>query len=218
MAAGPGSKKRSSTASTAPAPESSSAASDARGRPATSSLSGEAGRARELHGGGPAVSSAAVRGRRGAGSRGAGPAERDPPQSAGPGLPVLRHARRRQDVDGPDLRQVPQLRAGADRDALPGLRHLPGDRRGARRGCDRDRRGQQQRRRAGARAKAERVAASQPVAVQDLLHRRSAHALDRSLQRLAQDPRGAAAARQVLLRDDRGEQDSDHRALAVPAV
>ena len=63
---------------------------------------------------------------------------------------------RRQDLDGPDLRQVPQLRERADRGALPGLRHLPGDRRRAGRRRDRDRRGQQQRRRAGARAAAER--------------------------------------------------------------
>ena len=82
----------------------------------------------------------------------------------------------------------------------------------------RDRRGQQQRRRAGARAAAERRAAAQPVPVQDLLHRRSAHALDRGLQRPAQDAGRAAAARQVLLRDDRGEQDPDHGPLAVPAV
>ncbi len=60
--------------------------------------------------------------------------------------------------------------------------------------------------------------AAQPGAVQDLLHRRSPHALDRGLQRAVEDPGRAAAARQVLLRDDRGEQDPDHGALAVPAV
>ena len=61
-------------------------------------------------------------------------------------------------------------------------------------------------------------AAAQPGAVQDLLHRRSPHALDRGLQRAVEDAGGAAAARQVLLRDDRGEQDPDHGALAMPAV
>ena len=50
---------------------------------------------------------------------------------------------------------------------------------------DRDRRGQQQRRRAGPRAAAERLAPAQPVPVQDLLHRRSPHALDGRLQRAA---------------------------------
>ena len=54
--------------------------------------------------------------------------------------------------------------------------------------------------------------------LQDLLHRRSAHALDRGLQRPVEDAGRAAAARQVLLRHHRGEQDSDHRAVAVPAV
>ena len=62
------------------------------------------------------------------------------------------------------------------------------------------------------------VAAAQPVAVQDLLHRRSSHALDRGVQRPAEDAGRAAAARQVLLRHDRGEQDSDHGPLAVPAL
>ena len=36
-----------------------------------------------------------------------------------PRLPLLRHPGRRQDVDRPDLRQVPELRARADRRALP---------------------------------------------------------------------------------------------------
>ena len=82
----------------------------------------------------------------------------------------------------------------------------------------RDRRRQQQRRRAGPRAAAERRAAAQPGPVQDLLHRRSPHALDRGLQRPVEDAGRAAGARQVLLRHDRGEQDPDHRPLAVPAI
>ena len=83
-------------------------------------------------------------------------AQRDPAEPDRPGLPVLRDARGRQDVDGPDLRQVPELREGADRGAVPDLRHLPGDRAGPGRRRHRDRRCQQQRRRAGARAAAER--------------------------------------------------------------
>ncbi len=48
--------------------------------------------------------------------------------------------------------------------------------------------------------------------LQDLLHRRSAHALDRGVQRPFEDAGRAAGSRQVFLRDHRGKQDSDHGA------
>ena len=98
------------------------------------------------------------------------------------------------------------------------VRHLPGDRRRAGRRRHRDRRRQQQRRRGGPRAPPERRPPAEPGAVQDLLHRRSPHALHRRLQRPAEDAGGAARARQVLLRHDRAEQDPDHRPVALPAV
>ena len=60
--------------------------------------------------------------------------------------------------------------------------------------------------------------AAQPVAVQDLHHRRSPHAHARGLQRLAEDARRAAGARQVHLLHDRADEDPDHDPLAVPAV
>ena len=172
-----------------------------------------------LHGRRSPLPPSAVRGRRRPGPRRPVAQERHPAEPDRPGVSLLRNARRRQDLDGADLRQVPQLRApGADRRSLPDVRYLPGDHRRA--GCrrHRDRRGQQQRRRAGARAEATRLAAAQPVAIQDLLHRRSAHALDRGVQRALEDPRRAAAARQVPLRHHRGQQDSDHGALALPAL
>ena len=65
---------------------------------------------------------------------------------------------------------------------------------------------------------AERVGAAEPGAVQDLHHRRSPHAHQGGVQRALEDARRAARAREVHLRHDRGEQDSDHDPLAVPAV
>ena len=59
---------------------------------------------------------------------------------------------------------------------------------------------------------------SQPGALQDLHHRRSAHADDAGVQRAAQDAGRAAGARQIHLLHDRGGQDSDHGPLALPAV
>ena len=62
-----------------------------------------------VHGRGPAIPAAAVRRRRRPGSR-RDAAQRDPDESDRAGLLFLRHAGRGQDHDGPDLRQVPQLR------------------------------------------------------------------------------------------------------------
>ncbi len=89
---------------------------------------------------------------------------------------------------------------------------------GAGRRRHRDRRCEQQRRRAGPRTPPERRTAAEPRAVQDLLHRRSPHALHRRVQCPAEDAGRAARARQVLLRDDRAEQDPDHGPLALPAI
>ena len=54
--------------------------------------------------------------------------------------------------------------------------------------------------------------------LQGLHHRRSAHALDGGVQRPAEDPRGAAAARQVHLRHHRDPQGAGDHPLALPAL
>ncbi len=117
----------------------------------------------------------------------------------------------------PDFRQVPQLRERADGRALPDLRHLRVGRPRAGHRRHRDRRGQQQRRRASARAASKRVFAAQPGPLQDLLHRRSAHALHRRVQRPVENARRASAAREILVCDDRAQQDTNHGAIAVSA-
>ncbi len=101
-------------------------------------------------------------------------------------------------------------RSGADGVALPGVPGVPGDRRGQRRGRARDRRRQLQRR--GGSAAPAGHAALPPVArpLQDLHRRRGPHALAERVERLPQDAGGAAAAREVHLRDDRGAQSPGH--------
>ncbi len=198
-------------ASPAPEPE---PASEPRPKPAPHRPAADREPARQaqsgflLHGRRAPLPPPAIRGRRRPGPRRPVAQERHPAQPDLPGLSLLRNARRRQDLDGPDLRQVLELRARPHRQPLPDLRHLPGNRRRARCRRHRDRWRQQQRRRAGARAQAARLAPAQPVAIQDLLHRRSAHALDRGVQRPLEDPRRAAATRQVPLRHHRAQQDS----------
>ena len=54
--------------------------------------------------------------------------------------------------------------------------------------------------------------------LQDLHRRRGAHALDGGVERLPEDAGGAAAAREVHLRDDRGAQGPGHDPVAVPAL
>ena len=66
--------------------------------------------------------------------------------------------------------------------------------------------------------RAERPVPAQPVALQDLHHRRSPHADAGGLQRPAEDAGGAAAARQVHLRHHRGAEDPDHHPVALPAL
>ena len=55
-------------------------------------------------------------------------------------------------------------------------------------------------------------------ALQGLHHRRGAHALGGGLQRLPEDAGGAAAARQVHLRDDRDPQGAGDDPVALPAL
>ena len=54
--------------------------------------------------------------------------------------------------------------------------------------------------------------------LQGLHHRRSPHAVGEGLQRLPEDAGGAAAAREVHLRDDRDPQGPGHDPVALPAL
>ena len=55
-------------------------------------------------------------------------------------------------------------------------------------------------------------------ALQGSHHGRGPHGDDPGLQRLAEDAGGAAAARQVHLRDDRDQEGPDHHPVALPAL
>ena len=55
-------------------------------------------------------------------------------------------------------------------------------------------------------------------AAQGLHHRRGSHAVGAFVQCAAEDAGGAAAARRVRVRDDRGAQDSGHDPVALPAL
>ena len=81
-----------------------------------------------------------------------------------------------------------------------------------------DRRRLQHRRRRRARDHRERALPGGQEPLQDLHHRRGAHALHQRLQRAAEDARGAAGARQVHLRHHRSAQAAGHRAVALPAL
>ncbi len=96
--------------------------------------------------------------------------------------------------------------------------HLRRDRRGPLPRRARDRRRLQQRRRAGARSARQRPLHAGQGPLQDLHHRRGAHALGRGVQRAAQDAGGAARAREVHLRHDRGPQAADHDPFPLPAL
>ncbi len=82
----------------------------------------------------------------------------------------------------------------------------------------RDRRRQQQRGRRSARHHRGLALRALERPLQDLHHRRSAHALDARLQRAPQDARGAAAERQVHFRHHRVPQDPRHHPLPLPGV
>ena len=71
---------------------------------------------------------------------------------------------------------------------------------------------------AGARPARGRALPAAAGALQDLHHRRSAHAVDERVQRAAEDPRGAAAAREVRLRHHRAAQDPGDDPVALPAL
>ena len=141
----------------------------------------------------------------------------------GPRLAADGRARGGQDLDGADHRARAQLhrrgRGGRpDARAMRHVRSLRLDRRGPPRRRDRDGRGLAHRHRRRARADRGRALPPGLGALQGLHHRRSAHALEAGLQRAAQDARGAAAPRQIRVRDDRGAAPAGNGALALPAL
>ena len=120
-----------------------------------------------------------------------------------PRLPVHRPARRRQDDHRAPPREGAQLREGADRRAVRRLHAVRRDRRGARGRRRRDRRRLEQRRRQRPRHREAVKYRPARDRLQGLHRRRGPHALAGRVQRAAEDARGAAAAREVHLRDDR---------------
>ena len=163
------------------------------------------------------MAAAELRGGDGAGARHDGAAQRDRDGARAARDPALRPARRRQDHDRAHHRPLPQLREGPDGDAVRHLLFLPRDRG---RPLDRragDRRGEPHVR--GRRARGDRVDPLLRGARQapHLRHRRSAHALGRGVQRVAQDARRAAAAQPLRVRHDQRREDPRDGDLALPA-
>ncbi len=107
---------------------------------------------------------------------------------------------------------------GVELESLRRVRSLPGNRRGPLHGPDRGRRGlaHQGRRHAGAPRERPVPAESRPL--QGLPDRRSPHVVGPFLQRVAEDARGAATARQVPARDDRPAEAAGDGVVALPAI
>ena len=135
-----------------------------------------------------------------------------------PRVPVHRHARRRQDDDRENLRQVAELRDGRLADAVRRMQRVPRHRRRPLRRSDRGRRRLAHQGRRHARAARQRAVLAGARPLQGLPDRRSAHAVGAFVQCAAQDARGAAAARQVPARDHRPAEAAGHGAVALPAV
>ena len=107
---------------------------------------------------------------------------------------------------------------GRQRFALRPVLGLHRDRRGALRRSDRAGRRLQHSGRPDARAAGERAVRADPRPLQGVHHRRSAHAVALGVQRHAQDPRGAARARQVHPGHHRSAEGPGDGAVALPAV
>ncbi len=135
-----------------------------------------------------------------------------------PRLPVHGNARRGQDHDRAHLRQVAQLREGR---VVDSVRQVPGLHRHRRRPLRRPARSRRRLAHQGgrhARPARQRAVPARARSLQGLPDRRSPHALDALVQRVAENARGAAAARQVPARDHRSAEAAGHGAVALPAV
>ena len=146
---------------------------------------------------------------------------RDRQDSAG--LDSDRRARRRQNHHRPDSRPRAQLRTagrfgeGADHPHAGAGRALPGDHGKPAHGRAGDGRRIAYRCRRRAPDQRQRPLRPGECALQGLYHRRSAHALDRGVQRLPEDAGRAARARQIRVRHHRNPQGAGDGAVALPA-
>ena len=122
------------------------------------------------------------------------------------------------DLRGANPGEGVELRAWPGRRALQPVRHLPEHQFRRRRRCPGDRRRQQPRHRRDPPVAAERQRAAEPVAIQDLHHRRSPHAHARGVQRPAEDARRAAGAREVHILHDGSDKNPRHDPLPLPAL
>ena len=129
-----------------------------------------------------------------------------------------RHARRRQDHHRAHPRQMPQLRDRCAGGAVRRLCELPRDRRRTLPGPHRGRCGLAHEGRRHPRAPRQRAVRPDARPLQGVPRRRGAHAVRALLQRAAEDPRGAAAAREVPPGDHRPAEAARHGAVALPAV
>ena len=168
----------------------------------------------------PQVPAPAVLRARRSGARHQRPPQRRPRRPGRSCLPLLRAARHRQDDDGADPGQGPQLyEPRRRRRALRRVRQLPGDRRGHLHGPPRDRRRLEPRRRRRPRPPPEgRDGPRREHPPQGLHPRRSPHALDRSREHAAEDARGAARARRVRARDHQPRERPADDPFAHPAL
>ena len=144
--------------------------------------------------------------------------ERDHGRTGAPGLSLRRPARHRQDLDGADPREEPELRARPDGDARRHVPRVRRDRRGHVARRDRDGCGVAARHRRHPRDPRPRRAAAGRGPLQGLHPRRGAPADGRRVERAPEADRGAAAASRLRLLHHRSLEGAADRALALPDV
>ncbi len=171
----------------------------------------------------PQIPAAELRRADRAGGDGAHPVECDRDGAGRPCLYPDRRTRGRQDDHRADHCARLELRrqgwrGRADDRTVRRMRALPGHRRGPPCRRDRDGRGLAHRRRRYPRTDRWGALPAGLGALQDLHHRRSAHALEKRLQRVVEDARRAATRRDLRVRDDRNPQGAGDRIVALPAV
>ena len=131
----------------------------------------------------------------------------------GPGVPVLRATRHRQDDHRPHPRQGPELQERGRRRAVLRVRVVPGGRARHQLRRARARRRLQQRRRRDPRPDRTRLA-RHPGAPQGVHPRRGAHVVEAGVGGVAEDARRAATARRVRARHHRPAEGDRHHPVA----
>ena len=152
------------------------------------------------------------------GTRRQSPAQRPGKRPPAPRLPAHRHARRGQNHHRPHPRQKPQLRTPQRRRTLRPMPILPRHRYRPLRRPARNRRRLQHRHRQHPRSTRKRPIRPDRRQIQSLHHRRSTHALQKRVQRHAQNPGRAARARQIHPRHHRPAQSPRYRTQPLPAI